>query len=660
MRMKKITLLVSTLCLAVGVNAQILSENFDSYSSGDYLGVVGAPDWTTWSAAPGSSEDVQIGTAQANSGANSTYFLGTTGGGPQDVVLEFDQLYTSGTFIFETAVYVDANKSAYFNFQATQVIGTTWAMNCNMDGGIISIDDGVTSDLALGNYTDDTWFTLRIEANLSTGRWQAFVDGTCIGVWANSINSLASLDIFPLDNSSFYMDDVMYDYIAYTPVALNATVAGFSIGGNIAGLDVHPKVTINNSGTTTITSFDVTVDYDGTPYVENITGVNLTAGQSMEVVYTNPITLVTGNTSATATVSNINGGTDDDVSDNDGCLVSNPVVPAPGKVVVGEEATGTWCTWCPRGTVYMDKYKEDFGPFWAGIAVHNGDPMANSVYDAGVGTMISGYPSSLVDRNPEVDPSAMSTDFYARLQIAPTAIITNAYTWNATTRVLEVTVTADFQMAADNNYKLACVITEDGVTGTGSGYDQVNAYAGGSNGVMGGFEVLPNPVPASQMVYDHVARGIEPSFEGDASSFPAVVNVGEQHSRTYSFTLDAGWNENNMEIIGMIIAPNGMIDNAGKTTVVVPAGINEIDEAASFKLYPNPATTSATVELALENDSKVELTVYDMSGKEIASRNYGVISNSTLQINTVNFEAGVYLVEVTVNGIVSTKRLIIQ
>ena len=50
-------------------------------------------------------------------------------------------------------------------------------------------------------------------------------------------------------------------------------------------------------------------------------------------------------------------------------------------------------------------------------------------------------------------------------------------------------------------------LTEDGVRRVmTSGYNQVNAYAGNALGPMGGFESLPNPVPAAQMVYDHVAR----------------------------------------------------------------------------------------------------------------------------------------------------------
>jgi len=656
--MKKITFLLSSLLMISAANAQIFSDNFDALNSGDYIGP-SSVYWSTWSGATGGAEDAQATTAQASSAPNSVYFSSTAAnGGPQDVLLDFGQQYSDGLFTFESKFFIEAGKNAYFNFQGTTTPGGTYTMNCNMDGGIISIDNA-TAVVANGSYTEATWFTLRIEANLSTGRWQLMIDGNCSAVWDMPSATVASADIYPINNSSFYIDDVMFDHATYTPVALNATVSGFNIGGNIAGLNVSPTVTVANSGTTAITSFDVTVDYNGTPYVENITGVNITTGNSMDVVYSTTFPLVAGSMNATATVSNVNGGTDGDATDDDACAQVNPVVPAPGKMVVGEEGTGTWCGWCPRGAVFMDQFEADYGPFWAGIAVHNGDPMVVTDYDAGMGALINGYPSALVDRGTEVDPSSMSNQFFTRLQVAPTATISNSYTWDASTRELVVTVTADFQSSATSAYKLACVLTEDGVTGTGSGYNQTNYYAGGGSGVMGGYELLANPVPAASMTYDHVARAIQPSFGGDASSFPATVNAGEQHSRTYTFTLPAEWNENNMHIIGMLIAPNNTIDNAGKLKFGV-TGINEISDLVSFRMYPNPTSVSTTIDVELKNNANVGVTVYDMTGKVVASRDYGNLSSSSITINTINFETGVYLVELTVNGQKTMKRLIIE
>jgi hypothetical protein len=661
--MKKITYLLSAVLLASSASAQIFTDDFEGYTSGDYLGPA-STEWTTWSGTEGGAEDVQITTAQALSGTNSIYFASTAAnGGPQDVVLDFGQQYNDGIFTYESAIYVEAGKNAYFNFQATPVIGTTWAMNVNADNGMVSIDDGITPNLAQGAYTDETWFTLRIEANLTTGRWSAFIDGNCIGVWANGVGSIASCDIFPILNSGFYVDDVMFDHVAYTLPSLNASVNGLDMGGVIAGVNVYPTVTVANAGTTEINSFDVTIDYNGNTYTENVTGQTLASTASMDVVFTSPVMLVPGQMAAIPTVSNVNGTTDDDATDDSACGEINPIVPAAGKVVVGEEATGTWCGWCPRGTVAMDNFANNYGPYWAGIAVHNGDPMTDAVYDAAIGAYIGGYPSALVDRGPEVDPGSMTNQFLANLQVAPTAFISNVSNWNATTRVLEVTVTADFQMAADNSYKLACVITEDDVTGTDAGYAQTNYYSGGSNGVMGGFEVLASPVPAADMVYNHVARGIQPGWDGDANSFPATVNAGEQHSRTFTFTLPADWNEDNIHVIGMLIDGTGAIDNAGKSTISSNSGLGDLNAnpIQSFNLFPNPATTSATIEIIIENEADVQLAVYDMSGKVVSSRDYGTLNTtSTVNINTSSFEAGVYLVELTVNNVKMTKRLAVK
>ncbi|MCR9172914.1 MAG: Omp28-related outer membrane protein [bacterium] len=659
--MKKATILLSSLIAVSSVNAQIFSDDFEGYNAGDYIGPP-STEWTTWSGTEGGAEDAQVTTAQASSGTNSIYFSSTSAnGGPQDVILDFGQQYTSGVFVFESDFYVDAGNNGYFNFQGTPTPGTTWSLNCNMADGIVSLDDGVTADLALGTYTPDTWFTLRIEANLSTGRWQASMDGVCFGVWANSVNEIASLDLFPINGSSFYVDDISFDHTTYTPAQLNATITGYSFGGIIAGKDENPSVTVANTGTDAITSFDVEVQAFGSTITENVTGVNLAAGQSMVVDFSSAITTGSTEESTTATISNINGGTDGDATDNDACAIVSPVIPAPGKVVVGEEATGTWCPWCTRGTVFMDRYEEDFGEYWAGIAVHNNDPMVVTDYDASIGPLIGGYPSALVDRGADVDPSAMSTDFYTRLQTMPVASINNSSTWNAATRELSVTVEADFTSAANSNYRLACVLTEDGVTGTGSGYDQANAYAGGGNGPMGGYELLPNPVPASQMVYDHVARDIAPDFDGDPNSFPATVNAGEQHSVTFTFTIPQEWNVSMMHIIGLLIDPNGRIDNAGKSMIDGLSSLDEVSNDQSFRMYPNPSSEVTVIEADLAQDAEITLTLTDMAGKVVDARDYGMVTPGTkLPIATSALESGVYIVQLTVNGKLLTKQLVVE
>lgn len=670
--MKKITLLTSALFFTGLSFGQIFSDNFDGLASGTYIGPT-SNNWSTWSGTEGGTEDAQTTNNQSNSAPNSIYLSSTTsGGGPQDVVLKFGQVYNNGIFTLSSDFYVNTGSGAYFNIQGSQTLGSTWALNVNMDAGSLYIDDGVTSNLAVGTYPEATWYTLKIEANLTLKVWKAYVNGNLIGTWINGVNTVAAADFYPLQGNQFYMDNVSFDHQTYTLSNLNGMMAMLNMGGEIAGQTVTPKLTVVNAGQTTINAFDVKLVYNGTNYPQSITGVNLasTANQTITLA---PLNLVSGNLPCIAIISNVNGGVDNTTSDDTLHSMINPVVPAPGKMVVSEEGTGTWCQWCPRGAVYMDQFNSKYNQFWAGIAVHNGDPMTVTEYDAGFGAFISGYPSAIVDRGSDVDPSGMSPDFFARLQVPPVATIINGATWDSVSRVLNVSVTANFALAANNNYKLACVLTEDGVTGTGSSYNQSNAYAGGGNGVMGGFETKPNPVPAAQMVYDHVARAIAPGFNGYANSFPASVAPGDAHTINFEFTLPANWDENSINIIGMIIDPQGRIDNAGKATISEAvsngfllgsnAGISEIQSNLEdvVKIYPNPASDATTIVLNLSKTSNVEMKLVDVSGHILSSRNYNTLNGTyNFGLNTSTYNAGVYFVELNIDGTKLTKRLIIE
>lgn len=653
--------------------SQLFSDNFDSYAVGSYLGPQSLT-WSTWSGTEGNAEDATINNMQSSSPSNSIYFASTAAnGGPQDVVLKFGQLYNSGIFTLQKKLYVNTGKKGYYNIQGALTIGNLWALNVNLASGNLTIDDGATANLVSTNYPEATWFELRIVANLTLKVWKAYIDGVLVGTWTNGVNSVASTDFFPIQNSQFYVDDVSFDHQTYTLQNLNAMVSSINVGGNIASQQVTPTVKVLNAGVTAITSFDVDFNYNGTIYTQNVTGINL-ASLATYTVTMPSLNLAPGMNNVVATVYNVNGGGDNDPSDDSMTQSINPVVPAVGKMVVGEEGTGTWCQWCPRGAVFMDKFATDYDGFWAGIAVHNGDPMTVADYDAGIGALVAGYPSALVDRGADVDPSGMSTDFFARLQIPPVAIINNGATWDAATRVLNVSVKATFAAAATSSYKLACVLTEDDVTGTGSGYNQSNAYAGGGNGVMGGFETLPSSVPAAQMVYDHVARVIAPSFTGYANSFPAVVNSGESHTINFSFLLPAAWDETQMHIIGMILSPDGRIDNAGTATIAeavangYEVGANAgLYEALSYQLdaevnmYPNPATDKTIISINLKKSSEVSIQVMDMNGKILRAANYSNLNGtSTIEMNTENLNSGIYAVVVTIDGVISTQRLVVE
>lgn len=668
--MKKSVLLLTGLLSAKLVSAQLFSDNFDSYSVGSYLGPQ-STSWSTWSGTEGNNSDVTISNNNAASAPHSVYFASTAAnGGPQDVVLNFGQLYNSGIFTLSSDFYVNSGKGAYYNIQGATTIGNLWALNVHMAAGELAIDDGNTPNLCLSTYPEATWFNLKIEANLTLHVWKAYVDNQLVGTWVNGVNSVASADFYPLQNNQFYMDNVIFDHAPYTLPTINAMVAGLDMGGSIAGQNVTPSVSILNAGQNALTSFDVNLNYNGQNYTQNITGVNVASIASYTVNIPS-LSLVPGLNNALVTISNINGGNDDNTNDNTLTQAVDPVVPAAGKIVVGEEATGTWCQWCPRGAVFMDMFAAEYNGFWAGIAVHNGDPMVVADYDAGIGGLIGGYPSALVDRLGDVDPSQMSSDFFTRLQTAPKGVLMNGAQWDPVSRVLIVSVKIDMMQATTGAYNVACALTEDDVTGTGNGYNQSNAYAGGNNGVMGGFESLPNPVPAAQMVYNHVARAIAPGFNGQSGIIASSAAVGDSYVAIYSFTLPATWDETQMHIVSMLIDPQGKIDNAGYTTMNeavlngLAEGLNEqipsVNLEQMLTVAPNPATDFTNINLHIPTAAPVSLRLLDAKGSILQGRQYGSLQGDfEVGINTSSFAPGLYIVELEVNGQRIQKKLIIK
>ncbi|MFM1931591.1 MAG: hypothetical protein RL226_894 [Bacteroidota bacterium] len=672
--MKKIFYTLIGLSLTLTAGAQSFSDDFESYSAGAMIAAA-SDVWETWGSANGGADDAAVVTTNANSGTQSLYFASTSAnGGPQDVVLPFPGELAVGQFNFGMWMYINNGSGAYFNFQREDVIGTTWAADIYFDAGVAQFTSG-GGLLLQTDYPQATWFQLGMDLNLSTNTWEIYIDGDLRGTYANTQTQIASIDIFPLQNNQFWVDDVSYDYTPYELPALNGAVTNIlNMTSGLATQTVTPSVEIRNLGLTAITSFDISVEYNGNVLTESVSGVNIPSLGFYTVDFAETFGLIAGENDAVATISNVNGmSNDDDGLDDEKIIIIDPVVPANGKRVVAEEGTGTWCPWCVRGAVFMELLTERYDEFFIGIAVHNADPMVNTDYDAAIGGLISGYPSGIVDRGPEYDPSQFEIPFLERIQQDPMAFIVNGATWDAGTRTLNVSTSTTFQQTVSGNYRVAVVLTEDGVTGTGADWAQANAYAGGANGVMGGYELLPSPVPASQMVYDHVARALSPSFSGLDNAFTGAMNAGNTTVHNYTFVLPAEWDETRIHIVGMVIAPDGSIDNAASSSIedaVIEGFVDGTDvvsvvEAAApdatFQVYPNPAHDQAFVAVNLAVPTDVQMEVFSADGRLVASGTYkSLVGNSVLPIPAAHWAKGMYTIRIVAGDQYLTKSVIFE
>ncbi|MFH2094855.1 MAG: Omp28-related outer membrane protein, partial [Bacteroidota bacterium] len=412
------------------------------------------------------------------------------------------------------------------------------------------------------------------------------------------------------------------------------------------------SVEIMNYGLNAQSNFDVSYTINGGAVVTETVAATINPGGSYTYTFTATEDFSTSGTYTINAYTSLSG--DEDASND--ALVTDVLLMnwVPDKRVFGEEATGTWCGWCVRGHVYLEYMQTNYPDSWIGVAVHNGDPMVEATYDAAIGTFIGGYPSGLVDRaDGEKDPLEFEMAYDVRIDVIPVASvdITNI-NWNSGTRQLSFDVEATFAIGlTGTDYRLNAILREDNVTGTDAGYNQANYYSGGTYGAMGGYESLPNPVPAAQMTYQNVARVLFGGWDGTAGTVTANIAENETFSYTYSYTLPAEWDETNVKMVGIIIDQNtGEVMNANMSDI--PVSVIE-NAGQDVVMYPNP--TEGIVYF--RNADNATITVYDILGNVIAE--YQNVP-SRLALNLMDQPDGTYVIRVQKDDKVSVEKMIIS
>ncbi len=241
-------------------------------------------------------------------------------------------------------------------------------------------------------------------------------------------------------------------------------------------------------------------------------------------------------------------------------MLSLNILTAQKNVLI-EEVTGTWCTYCPSGIYYIDSLLHNNDNVIA-IAVHNqNDPMAYNDYANKLG--LTAAPSANIGRRYlSKDPIDWFNFVEQEADQQPKSTVSVETTFDETTRLLTavVTVTALEDLGGSDTCRISAVVTEDAVTGPAPYYNQQNAYAK-LYMQMGGFENMPDPIPASRMAYDHVARQLLGTYEGEAS-LTTGLSAGQSFAQTFTYYIPEGYDHNYIRVVGILLE-NGLVDNAG-------------------------------------------------------------------------------------------------
>ncbi|MCO4814106.1 MAG: Omp28-related outer membrane protein [Flavobacteriales bacterium] len=628
--MKKLILMSSILATSVGFSQMI--EDFEGATA------PGLP--TGWTQVATGSDGGFLTTSDLSSqyfvtGAHTQYV------GTSDDICDCDK---SMETLMSSTVAIPATGADLFTFD--YVTGAYYGETANFgyttDGGATVTDLGLLASTRVGSTNDHDWGTASFLVGALAGTSVQFVwTYQDEGGWGSGL----LIDDFQMISLPTVDMEMTALNLTATIVAGNATISG----------------TVTSSGADNLSSIDVTWN-DGSGLNSETFAVNLNYGDTYNFTHGTQLTAVAGETYnldvcvvATGDVDNTNDCMSGSIS-----AVSSIVQ----KVTVGEEKTGEWCGWCPRGTVAMAEMAISNPNDFIGIAVHNGDPMAITNYDLGYSPDFTGYPHGAVDRIVGGDPSSFSAMHTARASEIPPASIDVVSSTDGNT--VTVVVTSTFVGGLNGDYRLAAVLLQDGINGMG----QANYYNDGGSGALqnpnGGSMPNLNWVGAgatvSPIIHDHVAVALgNNQYNGTAGSLPVSLSPGDVETYTYTFTQDASWVIGNMHAVGMLVnGTTSEVLNAGKSAITGTESLSE-EFANNFSIsaMPNPTNGVANIVVDLAVAAEMNMVIVDVLGNEVY--NYGnetlEAGTHTTKIDLTNNAEGIYFAKVNLNGAVKTVKI---
>ncbi len=377
--------------------------------------------------------------------------------------------------------------------------------------------------------------------------------------------------------------------------------------------------TITTDGNTATTTPETTISVDAIPYKGTGTvNIPFDTSEPMNCTKTFTITKVNGVANeATATEAAANGQ-----------LVIMAYLFT--KVPVVEEFTGTWCGWCPRGFVAMETARQTFGDKVVLIAAHNGDAMVTSDYNPMMNT-VSGFPDSRVNRVSDVDPhptniiNAINQD----LQDHPDGMVEVSAQWNdEAMTAINIDANSKFAFSMNNaNYGIAIVLTNDGLRGNGSGWNQANYYDTQSGDpYMTDWYGAGSPV--SGLTFNFVAVAAWNLMNGFDGSVPTSFEAGEELPFNYIANITGKsviQDKAQLKVIALLIdRSTGHIINAGQTTIAPYGTVETPSEfylVGTFNEWNQTEDGGRLVFTATENEG-----VYETTGTLEAGAEFKVIT----------------------------------
>lgn len=249
------------------------------------------------------------------------------------------------------------------------------------------------------------------------------------------------------------------------------------------------------------------------------------------------------------------------------------------RTAVAEEITGSWCAWCVKGIVSLEKLKHLYPDNFIGMAAHYNDFMQIEPYASWIYAHADthGLPNGIVNREKQYIGSPLDFENWVKevVDSSPEADVEIKSLCQSDGIEMDVDI-IPFHSFPEGRFALSLVIIEDDAYDEDNRrlYRQHNAYAGGGVGEMGGFENLP------EWIEDYHFNDVVRYVDGD----PAGMNIDVElkAGKIYSFNYRLPVSENVLDIEKCRIAAllidtrNGSIVNADSKRLSDFTGIHTI------------------------------------------------------------------------------------
>lgn len=518
-----------------------------------------------------------------------------------------------------------------------------------------------------------------------------YPDFTNTGYGAFMMGSTGNDDVFAVtmtnDGNYYYNAPIWVQTTGKGGLKTNdAAILAIDDARNFASKKGEATVQLMSLGTDSISSIEYTVENGGATktYTKNFAGeYGLQYMTATQLALPMDMPATAGRSDAKFTITKVNGVADEYTAktENEGPL---PVIALPAeaykRIPVVEELTSTACGWCPLGIAEFNRLADSTdAKKVVKVAVHGpfnreNDPLTCSDYSAFFNNFSSSLPSVLLNRQIMLAPENMLQACRYMNSLPCEASLTVKGNNGLAGPNISTTVKFNIDVPA-NQYALAYVLTEDGV----SGVNQANNFAAmkylytyqGRKDYKSYIEAWKkdpylwalasatfNPkTGTSKFDMNHVARAFTEAGENEAGILPAL-KAGEEWTNSYNLkwpkNLTPAVNKGNCSVaVYLVDASTGKIvtgcqTKLGETNTVdeTMTGINDVTVANNAADAQISTVDGAFVVKAHNATARV----FDAQGR--------LVSSATVdgEVSLPTFGTGLFIIRVDQAGRSTTQK----